>query len=321
VEKKDFTILYVDDEIHNLVSFNATFRREYRILTAESGHEALKILNQKEIHLVLSDQRMPEMTGVDFLEKVNTQFPETIRMIITGFSDIDAVIGAINKGGVNRYINKPWDEREMRITIENARQLFGLQEENSISQFETLKAQINPHFLFNSLNVLSSLIYIDQDKASKFVRQLSKVYRYILDSKDRDLIKLEEELPFIESYIFLLKTRFDQNLIVNQDLPVEKQHHMIAPMVLQLLIENAIKHNIISKSKPLTINISIVDNAYLQVRNNLQLKTSTEITSQIGLKNIQKRYEYLCTKKIIIEQTDAYFTIKIPLVCEEENNY
>jgi LytS/YehU family sensor histidine kinase len=90
-------------------------------------------------------------------------------------------------------------------------------------------------------------------------------------------------------------------------------------MVLQLLIENAIKHNIVSKSKPLTIDISIVDNAYLQVRNNLQLKTSTEITSQIGLKNIQKRYEYLSTKKIIIEQTDTFFTVKIPLVCEEEN--
>jgi len=317
VEKKDFTILYVDDEVHNLISFNATFRREYRILTAESGQDGLHILNEKEVHLVLSDQRMPEMTGVEFLEKVNHEFPETIRMIITGFSDIDAVIGAINKGGVNRYINKPWDEREMRMTIENARQLFGLQEENIISQFETLKSQINPHFLFNSLNVLSSLIYIDKDKASKFVRQLSKVYRYILDSKDRDLITLEDELPFIESYIFLLKTRFDKNLIVNQDLPVDKQHHKIAPMVLQLLIENAIKHNIISKTKPLTIDISVIDNKYLQIKNNLQLKTSTEITSQIGLKNIQKRYEYLCNKKIDIKQTEEYFTVRIPLICDE----
>ena len=192
-----------------------------------------------------------------------------------------------------------------------------MQEENIISQFETLKSQINPHFLFNSLNVLSSLIYIDKDKASKFVRQLSKVYRYILDSKDRELITLEDELPFIESYIFLLKTRFDKNLIVNQDLPVDKQHHKIAPMVLQLLIENAIKHNIISKTKPLTIDISVIDNKYLQIKNNLQLKTSTEITSQIGLKNIQKRYEYLCNKKIDIKQTEEYFTVRIPLICDE----
>ena len=157
MEKKDFTILYVDDEVHNLISFNATFRREYKILTASSGEEGLKVLKNNDVHLVLSDQRMPEMTGVQFLENVSQEYPETIRMIITGYSDIDAVIGAINKSGVNRYINKPWDEREMRITIENARQLFGLQEETNIAQFEILKSQVNPHFLFNSLNVLSSL--------------------------------------------------------------------------------------------------------------------------------------------------------------------
>jgi LytS/YehU family sensor histidine kinase len=313
VEKKDFSILYVDDEVHNLISFNATFRREYKIFTAQSGKEGLDILNDKEVHLVLSDQRMPEMTGVEFLEKVFHQYPETIRMIITGFSDIDAVIGAINKGGVNRYITKPWDEREMRMTIENARQLFGLQEENIISQFESLKAQVNPHFLFNSLNVLSSLIFIDQQKASKFVRQLSKVYRYVLEHKDMDTISIKEELPFIESYIFLLKTRFDQNLNVDLSIPEDKIYLKVAPMVIQLLIENAIKHNIVSKTRPLTIALRVKDD-YIEVRNNLQLKSSTEVSSKVGLNNIKKRYEYLTNRKVVIVEGDDAFIVKIPLL-------
>lgn len=317
MEKKDFTILYVDDEVHNLISFNATFRREYKILTASSGEEGLQVLKNNDVHLVLSDQRMPEMTGVQFLENVSQEYPETIRMIITGYSDIDAVIGAINKSGVNRYINKPWDEREMRITIENARQLFGLQEETNIAQFEILKSQVNPHFLFNSLNVLSSLIHIDPKKAAKFVRQLSKVYRYVLEIKDRDLITLKEELPFVESYIFLLKTRFDQNLSVNLDITNNSERKMIAPMVIQLLLENAIKHNVVSKTKPLTINITEED-GFLAISNNLQLKSSREKSSNTGLNNIRKRYEYLSSKKIEITETEEFFSVKIPLL--DRNN-
>ncbi len=307
--------MYVDDEVNNLISFRATFRREYKILTAQDGQEGLKVLRENDVHLVLSDQRMPGMTGVEFLEKVNNEFPEPIRMIITGFSDIDAVIGSINKGGVYRYIAKPWDEREMRMTIENARQLFGLQEENIISQFETLKSQVNPHFLFNSLNVLSSLIFIDQERAANFVRQLSRVYRYVLDHKDMDTISLKEELPFIESYIFLLKTRFDQNLSVDIDISAEKQNFKVAPMVIQLLVENAIKHNVISKRKPLKVILSTSDNeGYLTVSNNLQLKSSTERSSSIGLTNIQKRYDYLSNKKIEILDDGEFFKVKIPLL-------
>ncbi|MCB0804678.1 MAG: histidine kinase [Bacteroidales bacterium] len=315
MEKKNFIILYVDDEVNNLISFRATFRREYKILTAQDGFEGLRILGEQEVHLVISDQRMPGMTGVEFLEKVNREYPGTIRMIITGFSDIDAVIGSINKGGVYRYIAKPWDEREMRMTIENARQLFGLQEENIISQFETLKSQVNPHFLFNSLNVLSSLIFIDQDKAAKFVRQLSKVYRYVLDHKDMDTIVLREELPFIESYIFLLKTRFDQNLQVKIEIPEEKMDHKVAPMVIQLLVENAIKHNVISRLKPLSVSITATsEDDYLTVSNNLQLKSSTERSSRIGLSNIRKRYDYLSGKKVDIIHDENHFTVKIPLL-------
>lgn len=314
MEKNDFTILFVDDESNNLVSFRATFRREYTVLTASSAREGMALLRDHEVHLIITDQRMPEMTGVEFLEKIIPSYPEMIRMIITGFSDIEAVIDAINKGQVYRYINKPWDEREMRMTIENARQLYGLKKENIRSQFETLKNQVNPHFLFNNLNVLSSLIYLDQEKAGKFVRQLSKVYRYVLDFKDVDTISLQEELEFLKAYIFLLTTRFGDNLLVEWSLNDECRTCRIPPAVTQMLIENAIKHNVIAKNKPLTISILSDEGGYMTIRNTLQRKSSVEPSSRTGLENIRKRYQFLTSKPVIIEETADSFTVKIPLL-------
>ena len=130
MEKKNFTILYVDDEEQNLISFKAVFRREYNIITSQSGTEALELLMDNHVDLIITDQRMPQMTGIQFLEKVIPQYPDTIRMILTGFSDVEAIIGAINNGRVFRYITKPWDENELRMTIENARQLSELQAKN-----------------------------------------------------------------------------------------------------------------------------------------------------------------------------------------------
>jgi class 3 adenylate cyclase len=125
-----FPILYVDDEEHNLTSFAATFRKEYKIHTASNGYDAIEIMRQNDIKLVITDQRMPEMTGIQLLEKISPEFPDSIRMILTGFSDIDVIIEAINSGRVFRYITKPWDENELRMTIENARQLFDLKSSN-----------------------------------------------------------------------------------------------------------------------------------------------------------------------------------------------
>ncbi|MGD8782560.1 MAG: adenylate/guanylate cyclase domain-containing protein [Ignavibacteria bacterium] len=131
MEKKDFNILYVDDEEHNLHSFKAVFRREYKIFTALSGEEGIRILKNNNVNLIITDQRMPGMTGIQFLEKIVPQYPEIIRMVLTGFSDIDAIIDAINTGRVFRYINKPWNENELRMTIENARKVYELQKNNS----------------------------------------------------------------------------------------------------------------------------------------------------------------------------------------------
>ncbi len=134
-----FPIIYVDDEEHNLISFAATFRKEYEIHTATNGADALEIMRKNDIKLVITDQRMPEMTGIQLLEKITPEFPDSIRMILTGFSDIEVIIEAINSGRVFRYITKPWNENELRMTIENARQIFELKSSNNSLMIELQK--------------------------------------------------------------------------------------------------------------------------------------------------------------------------------------
>ena len=132
MDKKDYAILFVDDEEHNLTSFNATFRREYKIFTALSGTDGIEIVKNNDIHLIITDQRMPEMTGIQFLEKIVPEYPDIIRMILTGFSDVEAIISAINTGRAFRYVTKPWDENDLRMTIENSRQLSNLKVKNKM---------------------------------------------------------------------------------------------------------------------------------------------------------------------------------------------
>ncbi|MEY4934377.1 MAG: hypothetical protein RIS64_736 [Bacteroidota bacterium] len=127
---KNCHILYVDDEINNLISFKATFRQHYTVHIAKSAHEGLQILKAKPIELIITDQRMPEVTGVQFLEKVIPDFPDPIRMILTGFSDIEDIIRAINTGQVFRYITKPWDYQELKMTLDNALNFYHLQQTN-----------------------------------------------------------------------------------------------------------------------------------------------------------------------------------------------
>jgi serine phosphatase RsbU (regulator of sigma subunit) len=125
-------VLYVDDEKDNLIVFKSTFRRNYNIYLASSGKEGLEIMRNNEIHLIITDQRMPEMTGIQFLEKVIPDYPDCVRMILTGFTDIEAIIEAINTGRVHRYITKPWNSEELKITIDNGLETFHLKHENRI---------------------------------------------------------------------------------------------------------------------------------------------------------------------------------------------
>ncbi|MEM7548200.1 MAG: histidine kinase [Bacteroidota bacterium] len=190
-----------------------------------------------------------------------------------------------------------------------------LKKKNIEAQFEILKNQINPHFLFNSFNVLSSLVYENPELAGDFIERLSKVYRYILTHKEHKLVDLREEINFLKSYLFLLEVRYDKNLKTEIDLPEKYfDNYQIPPATLQILIENVIKHNIVSEKKKLNIKISNNFGTYLTVTNNLQLKTSKEESTSVGLANIQERFEFLTKDPVIIESNEGEFKVRLPLI-------
>lgn len=179
-------------------------------------------------------------------------------------------------------------------------------------KYESLRNQINPHFLFNSFNVLSELVYEDQKLAVKFIHQLSDLYRYVLDAKDKDLVPLAEELKFIESFTFLLKTRFENRVEFILDLQ-PKENDYIVPMALQLLIENCIKHNEALSSNPLKIVVKSEGNRLITT-NNLQRKKHQEASTKIGLSNLKERYAYFGETEIIVSETENEFSVSIPIL-------
>jgi len=189
-----------------------------------------------------------------------------------------------------------------------------LKRQNVESQLEILKNQVKPHFLFNSLNTLTSLIPEEPDLAVDYVQKLSKVYRYILEIKDKKLIPLQEELDCIKAYLFMLKIRFGENLQTKIDEAGLDFNDHIVPLSLQLLVENAVKHNIISNKKPLLIKIHKGGNDSLMVSNNLQKKDQIMPSTGTGLANIKSRYEILSKKEVEVIVTENDFTVALPLV-------
>ena len=188
-----------------------------------------------------------------------------------------------------------------------------LKQDQISARYEALKSQVNPHFLFNSLNVLSSLVHRDADLAEKFIRQLSDVYRYILDSRGKESVPIPEELETLRAYLFLMDIRFGTALHTNISIPDQAQGY-IAPLTLQMLVENALKHNEISKANPLNIDIFIENNDWIVVRNNLSPKTILPESTGIGLPNIQAQYQVLAGKGVLITDHDGFFTVKVPVL-------
>ena len=187
---------------------------------------------------------------------------------------------------------------------------------NASAQFETLKNQIDPHFLFNSLNVLSSLIEENPENAQRFTTSLSKIYRYVLDQKDKELVPLKEELNFAKTYMKLLSMRFENSLTYSLPDTMIDEDAKVVPLSLQLLLENTIKHNIVSDMQPLHITITI-EGDYLEVSNNLQKKEVLQSGSGVGLQNIISRYAILTEKPVIVDSDEANFLVKIPILTKE----
>lgn len=191
-----------------------------------------------------------------------------------------------------------------------------LEKENIQSQFEALKSQINPHFLFNSLSILSSIIPSNPEKAVEFVNKFSKIYRYVLDVKDENVVELKDELDFVESYIFLQKTRFGDNLVIIKNIDTSKLNSLVLPLSLQMLIENAIKHNEISDTNPLKITLTNNENFFI-IKNELQQITNERNSLKIGLKNLTERYELISNLKPKFYIKGNEFIAEIPLLTDE----
>jgi LytS/YehU family sensor histidine kinase len=222
--------------------------------------------------------------------------------MIAGSLLIVALVGTIYE---SIYLYQNW-----RRTLLETEQLRREQVE---SQLEGLKNQVNPHFLFNSLNTLTYLIPEDHEKAVQFVQKLSRVYRYILEMKDKKLVTLAEELKFLHAYVFLVKERFGENLQVELDVPEPAKSMQVVPLSLQILFENAIKHNVIAQGKPLNVAVR-VEGGNLVVVNKLQPKAQVMPGTGTGLANVKNRYRYFTNDPVSISADDGVFEVRLPML-------
>ncbi|AVF47373.1 histidine kinase [Elizabethkingia anophelis] len=184
------------------------------------------------------------------------------------------------------------------------------------AQFESLKNQLDPHFLFNSLNVLSALIEENPDNAQKFTSSMSKIYRYVLEQKDKEVVSLDEEINFARTYIELLKYRFEDSIIFHLNIEDDNSKDFVVPLSLQLLLENCIKHNHATSAKPLQVEI-FAKEGYLIIKNNLQKRELPNEKSGIGLSNIVQRYSLLTKRNVFIENDENTFSVKIPILTQK----
>jgi len=194
-------------------------------------------------------------------------------------------------------------------------ELEKVKSDNLGAQYELLKQQINPHFLFNSLNTLKLMAETHDEETVDFIVKLSDFYRFTLESRKLDLISVQEEMKIVDAYLFLQKARFGEGINFTNDLGKETDQTLIPPFTLQLLVENCIKHNIVSQSKPLHIKIYSAD-GQIVIENPIQRKMNTEDSLGVGLDNIKMRYKHLLEKEITINSDENNFQIKLPLIHE-----
>ncbi|AWK05667.1 histidine kinase [Flavobacterium crocinum] len=187
------------------------------------------------------------------------------------------------------------------------------------AQYELLKQQINPHFLFNSLNTLKSMVDMNDENSSDFILKLSDFYRFTLESRKLDLIPLREEIQILDSYVYLLKARFEDGFVLENEIEEKQYESVIPPFALQLLIENCIKHNVVSLDKPLKIKL-YSEKDFLVIENPIQLKRGAIVSTGVGLDNINQRFMHLVHKEIEIDKNETTFKVKIPLIYDHRNN-
>jgi len=189
-----------------------------------------------------------------------------------------------------------------------------MQKELLLSKYESLKNQLNPHFLFNSYSVLTTLIHQNPDLAVDFLNQLSNMYRYILDNNSNQMVSLEQEFKFLESYLFLLKTRHENSIHINMNIGLELKNFFVPTLAVQMLIENAIKHNAFSVEHPLEINIFSEGQDFLVISNIIRKTGNRVYSTKIGLENICKRYNMHSERQVVVNQENNKFVVKLPIL-------
>jgi sensor histidine kinase YesM len=245
----------------------------------------------------------------EFFFKLNHLITQEIKTdqlhLLYFFKDIFIAIIVL----ISVYVIKGFNEKQA-ILLENEK----LNTENLQSQYQSLKNQVSPHFLFNSLTALKELIDEDPGNARKYVSHLSQVLRYTLQSNQNQSVCLSDELDSVKSYLFLIKMRFGENLKINFNVDEKYRNYLLPPLVIQTLIENAVKHNEVSKREPLIINLSTTDDMSLVVSNSLRERITREPATGIGLANLSKQYQLLCGEEITISKTVNEFRVEVPLL-------
>lgn len=244
---------------------------------------------------------------IEFVLQVDFNLVLESRSILAMLATPIGITVVVSLWGHGRGFFLEW--RQAAIDVER------LKNENLKSKFETLKTQVNPHFLFNSLNALTSLVYADQGKAVDFIQKLSQVYRYVLDHQNDEVVPLQTEVDFMKSFVYLNTIRFGDNFEVNyKNMDDFNPNDTIPPVTLQMLIENCIKHNEISKNNQLRISIERI-NGTVTVTNNINpIATSKQDSSGLGLSNIVSRYEMLSDQKVEIHSNSESFKVAIPIL-------
>lgn len=239
----------------------------------------------------------------DSAVKISFNLLYTSRDIFTGIVVLSGIF----------FIKAVYDKQAIRIENEK------LKSENLVTQYESLKNQVSPHFLFNSLTALKELINQDSGNAQNYINHLSQVLRYTLQSNQSQTRSLKEEMEVADSYMFLLQTRFGRNLLIEKHIDKKYDDYRLPPLAIQTLLENAVKHNEISKRHPLTVTIETTGDQILSMKNMIQERNSTEFSSGVGLSNLVKQYQFLSGKEILISRKNNEFLVEIPLLNPHDN--
>jgi LytS/YehU family sensor histidine kinase len=273
--------------------YKDTLRRVvYQLLTVVGGYFLLKIILDPMVRRLLG-----EMLGDELRHEIG--------MSIASLMVTFLVLGIYETVGFYKQLQKSLVEKERLV------------KENVQGQLESLRDQVNPHFFFNSLNTLAYLSPEDPEKAVNYVQKLSKAYRYILEIREKTLTTVSDELGFLDSYTSLLQERFGDNLQINIQVPAKFYTYYIVPLCLQMLFENAIKHNIVSAQHPLSIEVFVEADDRLVVKNNLQRKNQDMPSTKVGLANICNRYKYVSDREVEVLVTQQSFIVVLPLLKPE----